>query len=155
MRRQVLDEMESRMGPASVVRPLTDALGLTDVALNYYELDPEESFAYGFHAHAEQEEAFYVTQGTVTFETEAGEVEVGPGELVSFAPGEFQRGVNRGEERVHALAIGAPQETGGSVVIRECPTCGEGTEQSIALTDQQDAVVAVCEECGTETGRFD
>lgn len=143
------------MGPAAVVNPLTDALGLTDVAMNYYELDPGDSFAYGFHAHAEQEEVFYVTRGTVTFETETGDVEVSAGELVRFAPGEFQRGVNEGEEPVHALAVGAPQETGGNVVLRECPTCGDHTEQAIELTEAKDAVLARCEECGTETGRFD
>jgi uncharacterized cupin superfamily protein len=155
MRKRSLADMESRMGPAAAVRPLTDALGLTDVAINHYELEPGDSFAYGFHAHAEQEEVFYVTSGTATFETETGEVEVDAGELVRFGPGEFQRGHNRGGERVHALAIGAPQETGGSVIVRECPECGDGTEQSIELAEDRDAVVAVCEECGTETGRFD
>ncbi len=154
MRRRSLDEMDDRMGPADTTRPLTDALGLADVAMNYYELAPGDSFAYGFHAHADQEEVFYVQSGTVTFETAAEDVVVGPGELVRFGPGEYQRGVNEGEDRVIALAIGAPQDAGETEVLRECSDCGIRTPHEIALADDRDAVVALCEECGAETGRF-
>ena len=84
MRKRDVTEMDSRMGPAAVIRPLTDALGLSDFAMNYYELDPGDSFAYGFHAHEKQEEVFYVQTGTVTFETVEGDVEVDAGELVRF-----------------------------------------------------------------------
>jgi len=154
MRKRSLDEMDDRMGPADTIRPLTDALGLADVAMNYYELAPGDSFAYGFHAHADQEEVFYVQSGTVTFETADGDVEVGPGELVRFGPGEYQRGVNEGDERVSALAIGAPQDAGETEILRDCPDCGIRTPHGIALTDDHDAVVARCEECGAETGRF-
>ncbi|WP_135821697.1 cupin domain-containing protein [Halostella litorea] len=155
MKRQSLDDMESRMGPADVVRPLTDALGAAELALNYYELAPGESFAYGFHAHEKQEEVFYVQAGTVTFATLDGDVEVGPNELVRFGPGEFQRGVNRGEERVVALAMGAPQDAGETEIRRECPDCGEATRQRVEMTDDRDAVVTLCEDCDAETGRFD
>ncbi|NHN46071.1 cupin domain-containing protein [Halostella sp. JP-L12] len=165
MKRQSLDEMESRMGPADVIRPLTDALGMADMALNYYELAPGESFAYGYHAHDQQEEVFYVQEGTVTFTTAEGDVEVGPGELVRFGPGEYQRGVNRvsdgdsesdgGDERVVALAMGAPQEAGDTEIIRECGACGEPTPQRVEMSDDRDAVVTRCEECDAETGRFD
>jgi len=51
---------------------------------------------------------FYVLSGTATFETEAGEVTVDAGEAIRFVPGEFQQGSNRGDERVVALAPGAP-----------------------------------------------
>lgn len=155
MKRQSLDEMESRMGPADVVRPLTDALGATNLALNYYELAPDDSFGYGFHAHEEQEEVFYVQAGTVTFTTAEGDVDVEAGELVRFGPGEYQRGVNRGEERVVALALGAPQDAGETDILRECGECGEPTSQRIEMTDDRDAIVTLCEECGAETGRFD
>jgi uncharacterized cupin superfamily protein len=154
MRKRSLDEMDDRMGPADVIRPLTDALGLADLAMNYYELAPGDSFAYGFHAHAEQEEVFFVQEGTATFETDEGDVEVSAGELVRFGPGEFQRGVNRGDERVVALAIGAPQAAGETTVLRDCEDCGGRTPQDIELTDDHDAVVTVCVECGAETGRF-
>ncbi|MFT4931645.1 MAG: putative cupin superfamily protein [Natronomonas sp.] len=154
MRKRDVSDMESRMGPASVIRPLTEALGLSDFAMNYYELEPGESFAYGFHAHEKQEEVFYVQSGTVTFETTGDEVEVGPGELVRFGPGEYQRGTNRGDERVVALAMGAPQEAGETEILRECEGCGERTPHRLELAEGKDAILTICETCGVETGRF-
>jgi uncharacterized cupin superfamily protein len=155
-----IDDVDSYMGPADIKRPLTDALGASDLAINYYELDSGESFAFGRHCHTEQEEVFYVQQGTVTFETgdpddDPETVAVAAGEAVRFAPGEFQRGVNEGEERVVALALGAPQETGETTITRVCPDCGERTEATIEMTDDRDALVTRCVECGTVTGRFD
>ncbi|MFB6146061.1 MAG: cupin domain-containing protein [Halobacteriaceae archaeon] len=155
MRKVRLDDLDSRMGPADVARPLSDALGTTSVALNHYELAPGDSFAYGFHAHEDQEEVFYVESGLVTFQTADGDVEVGAGELVRFGPGEFQRGVNESDDRATALALGAPREAGETEVRRRCAECGDATPQSIELTDDREAVVARCEACGTETGRFD
>jgi mannose-6-phosphate isomerase-like protein (cupin superfamily) len=159
MERVSIDDVDSYMGPADVKRPLTDALGATDLAINYYELDSGESFAFGRHRHAEQEEVFYVQQGTVTVEAgdpdaEPETVTVEAGELIRFGPGEWQRGVNEGEERVVALALGAPQKTGETTVTRECPDCGERTETTIEMTDDRDALVTRCVECGTESGRF-
>lgn len=168
-----IEDVESRVGPAEVKRPLTRALGATDIALNYFELAPGDSFAFGYHAHSEQEEVFYVQSGTVTFETEDGETTVGPGEVVRFAPGEYQRGVNRiseprsdgsederrgssgDEERVVALALGAPRESGDLDVRRDCPDCDERTSNSIQRAEDGDDLVTVCEECGAETGQFD
>lgn len=154
MRKLRLDDLDTRMGPADVIRPLTDALGATDLALNYYELAPGESFAYGYHAHENQEEVFYVQDGTVTFRTADGPVAVGAGEVVRFGPGEFQRGVNEGDERVVALALGAPQDSGETVVLRHCETCDEETPQEFDLADDKSAVLTACAECGEETGRF-
>ena len=156
MERVTVEEIDSRTaGPADVKRPLTAALGATDLALNYYELAPGDSFAFGYHAHGEQEEVFYVQSGTVTFETEGGPVEVGPGELVRFAPGEYQRGVNRRDGRVVALALGAPKESGDLDMQRNCPDCDERTENSIRRAEDDEGLVTVCEECGAETGQFD
>lgn len=156
MRKVRLDDLDSRMGPADRSLPLTDALGVADAALNFYELAPGDSFAYGFHAHENQEEIFYVLDGTVTFRTLEGDnVEVGAGELARFAPGEFQRGTNRGDERVRALAVGAPQDPGDTEILRECPDCGGETTQELELADDRSEICAVCEECGTATGRFE
>ncbi len=164
------------MGPADLSLPLTDALGAANLALNYYELDPGDSFAYGVHAHADQEEVFYVVDGTVTFHTldvdweasetprndgdvdarlEDGEREVSAGELARFAPGEFQRGVNEGSERVRALAVGAPQDAGDTEILRECEACGEPTTQDLELADDRSEIRTVCEACGAVTGRFE
>ena len=155
MKKVTLDGLDSRMGPADVKRPVSKALGATDVALNYYELAPGDSFGFGYHRHADQEEVFHVQSGTVTFETEDGDVKVGAGELVRFGPGEWQLGTNRGDERVVALAVGAPADAGTTEMLRECADCGGRTENRIEMTDDRDALVTVCEQCEAETGRFD
>lgn len=155
MRHVTLSELDSRMGPADVTYALTDALGAANVALNYYELAPGDSFAYGFHAHADQEELFYVQSGTVTFRLADEARAVSAGELVRFAPGEYQRGVNEGDERVVALAMGAPQDAGETDLRRECPECGEATSHELELADDKSEIRTVCTVCGTVDGHYD
>jgi len=169
MRTVRLDDLDSRMGPADRNVPLTDALGAANAALNYYELGAGDSFAYGVHAHENQEEFFYVVEGTVTFETleiqqsaaadgdatDTETTEVSAGGLARFGPGEFQRGVNHGSERVRALAVGAPRDAGDTEILRECADCGETTTQGIELADDRSEIRTVCESCGAATGRFD
>lgn len=155
MEKVTIETVDARMSTADVRRELSKPLGADNVAINYYELAPGESFAFGYHAHEEQEEVFYVQSGTATFETDDGEVTVGAGELVRFAPGEFQQGVNEGDERVVALALGAPQESELVEMRRECSDCGGRTPNTIEMTEDRDALVTLCIECGAETGRFD
>ncbi|WP_247010275.1 cupin domain-containing protein [Halorientalis litorea] len=150
-----VDDVDDRMGPADTKRKVGDALGATDMVLNYYELEPSESFGFGYHRHSDQEEVFYVATGTVTFETEDGTVTVAEREAVRFEPGEWQLGTNEGEERVVALAMGAPAEMGETEMLRECADCDGRTEQQLELTDDRDAILTLCAECGAETGRFD
>jgi uncharacterized cupin superfamily protein len=154
MERVAVDDLENSIQPAAVMRHFTKPLGLTDMALNYYELEPGDSFAYAYHNHEVQEEIFFVVSGTATFDTEDGPVEVGPKAAIRFDRGEFQRGWNRGEERVVALAMGAPLEYGEQVKLRYCESCAEETDNDLSRDDDEDAVVAVCTECGTETGRW-
>ena len=154
MKKVALDALDSRMGPADVKRPLSRALDTDEVALNYYELAPGDGFGFGYHRHEGQEEVFYVQRGTVTFETEDGDVDVSAGEAVRFAPGEWQLGTNRGDDRVVALAIGAPADAGRTEMLRECEHCGGRTENRIEMTDDREALVTRCEQCDSETGRF-
>lgn len=154
MERVRLADLENALGPAAVKRRLTGPLGATDVSVNYYELDPGDAFGFAYHRHSDQEEVFVVEAGTVTFETDAGPVEVGPNEAVRFGPGEFQRGVNRGAERVRAVAIGAPQDAGETEMRRDCDACGERTVQRIEWADDGEALVTRCEDCDGVTGRF-
>lgn len=154
MERIRVDEVDSRAGPAAVKRPLSAALGASDVALNYYELAAGESFAYGYHRHESQEELFVVERGEVTFETERGDVVVEAGEVVRFEPGEWQRGVNTGGKRVIAFAIGAPQEAGETEIRRECERCGDRTPHTVALADDG-GTLARCLDCEAVTGRFE
>ncbi|WP_257299305.1 cupin domain-containing protein [Haloarchaeobius sp. FL176] len=154
MEKVTIADAKRRMGPADVKRPLTDALGATDFALNYYELAPGDSLGFGYHRHSDQEEVFYVQSGVVTFETESGDVPVESGDVVRFAPGEWQLGSNESDERAVVLAMGAPKEAGELTMVRHCEDCGERTEQTLSLTDERDAVVSSCVDCSAETGRF-
>lgn len=154
MKKVSIADVDGWMGPAEEKRSLTKALGLESVALNHYVLMPGDSFAFGYHRHTDQEEVFVVLEGTATFETEEGGVMVGAGEAVRFAPGEYQRGTNEGSERVVALAVGAPRDMGETEILRECSDCGERTPQSVERSEDGEALVTVCEECGSVTGRF-
>ena len=147
-----IENVDARPGPAAVSRPLTDALAASEVAINYYELAPGDSFAYGYHRHERQEELFLVQQGRVTFETETGDVSVESGEVIRFAPGEFQRGVNEGTARVVAFALGVPQRPGETDIRRACEACGERTRHTVDADDGER--LARCLDCGTVTGRF-
>ena len=139
--------------PAEVVCPLSEALGTTGLAINYYVLAPGERFGFDLHRHRDQEEVFYVQSGTVTFETETDEVVVEAGEIIRFAPGEFQIGRNLGDERVTALALGAPQRTKEIDYLRECPACEKRTVQSLDPPDEASAFIVRCTDCGVETVR--
>ncbi|ELZ28224.1 cupin [Halosimplex carlsbadense 2-9-1] len=148
------EDVERRMGPAADERALAAALDTDELALNYYELDPGDSFGFGYHRHPDQEEVFYVVEGTATFETEDGEVAVSAGEAVRFAPGEWQLGRNAGDGRCVALAMGAPKDARRTEMIRECPDCEGRTEGTVEMADDREALVTRCTDCGAETGRF-
>lgn len=158
MERVAIDDLENSVQPAAVMRHLTRPLDCQDLAINYYELDPGDSFAFAYHSHAVQEEIFVILSGTATWETEEGAVEVGPMEAIRVPPGEFQRGWNRGDERVTAIALGAPLDYGEQPKYADCPHCGRETEVRIARDDDADGdpnpVVTICEECGGEVGRW-
>jgi mannose-6-phosphate isomerase-like protein (cupin superfamily) len=147
-----LDDTDSQTRPGEVFTPLSDALDTTGLAINYYEEAPGKSIGDCYHRHHEQEEVFYVLSGTVTFETETGDVAVGPNELIRFAPGEWQQGTNRGDERLRVLALGAPREEGPTDLRRECEACSDRTPAASEWTG--DELVFSCEVCGTETGRY-
>lgn len=154
MEKAAVADLENSIQPAAVMRHLTEPLGLTDFAMNYYELEPGDSFAFAYHNHEVQEEVFYVISGTATFDTADGPVEVGPNEAIRFDREEFQRGWNRSDEPVVALALGAPLDYGVQVKLRYCDACGEETDTELERDADEEAVVAYCKECGAETGRW-
>ncbi|WP_323677523.1 cupin domain-containing protein [Halorubellus sp. PRR65] len=163
-----VDELESRLGPGSVRASLTKPLGLANLGANHYELAPGERLAFGVHAHEHQEEVFVVQSGTVTFEAypdrdaalagsdgeDAETVVARAGEVVRAAPGEYQCGRNDDDERAVVFAVGAPRDPGDLDLLRECDACGDRTAHRIELTDDRDAILAVCERCGGETARY-
>jgi uncharacterized cupin superfamily protein len=148
-----VDELERHFSTASVKRPVGRALGIEGFALHQYELAPGETFSTNLHAHLDQEEVFYVLAGTATFETDDGPVEVGAGEAIRFAPGEYQHGRNDTEKRVVALAMGAPKESEEGRI--ECPDCGAREAPVIEWTDDRSAIVYRCGACGAEINRQD
>ena len=141
-------------------RTLADPLGATNIAVNHYILEPGERFAASLHAHPDQEEVFVVLAGEATFETRQSgepsanerEITVGENEAVRFAPGEFQTGRNATDERVVALALGAPRDSEEVRIARApeigeiaCPDCGRG---DMRIPDE--GTDLVCPDCGTE-----
>ncbi|MBX0325510.1 cupin domain-containing protein [Halomicroarcula sp. F13] len=139
-----IDEVNNSVQPAAVMRHLTEPLGVTDLAINYYEHEPGDSFVFAYHNHEVQEEPFYVQSWTATFKTEADPVAVDEGEIIRFDREEFQRGWNRGDESVRALALGAPLEYWEQRKLRHCPECKTDTEGRLERTDDESTVVAYC-----------
>ncbi|MFB6084355.1 MAG: cupin domain-containing protein [Halorientalis sp.] len=140
-----LDELENHPRVADVQKHATEPLNLGDMALNYYELEPGDSFSGGMHTHTNQEEVFLVLEGTATFETKDGAVEVGEEEIVRFAPGEYQEGKNESDDRVRAVAMGAPQEDGETRSALPCQECGA---EYHVVEVQPDGVELTCPDCG-------
>ena len=138
--------------PAERAVPLSDVLGTNELAINYYELATGQRFGFDVHRHMDQEEVFYIQQGTVTFQLADGEVVVGPREVIRFAPGEFQLGVNHADELVKAVGLGAPRGSRDIEYLRECLHCDDETVQT--LEPSETGVFRVtCNRCERETVR--
>lgn len=151
MERVEMDAVDQAdMAGTHVRRDVSRALGAQDVTIMYYEVDPGDVFSGGYHTHLDQEEIFYIQTGTATFLTEEGKREVGGGEAIRFAPGDYQHGYveDSREETVTALAIGAPPGMADSRAIADCPGCGERTKHRVVIEEGWPATV--CLECGTE-----
>ena len=142
-----IDDLENHPRVADVQKHASAPLGLSDMALNYYELKPGESFSGALHTHMNQEEVFYVLEGTATFQTKEEPVTVEGGEVVRFAPGEYQEGRNESDDRVRALAMGAPQEDGETRTALPCRECGAEYHE-VEVT--ADGVELTCPDCGNE-----
>ncbi len=128
-------------------RGLTDPLGTSDLSINYYRLESGEEFSSGLHTHMDQEEVFLIVEGEATFETRDKEIIVGEGEVVRFAPGEYQTGTNESDGEVIAYAMGAPRDSEDVRVPRECPKCGY---DNLRLIPSNDGFTLVCPECNAE-----
>jgi mannose-6-phosphate isomerase-like protein (cupin superfamily) len=169
MEKTAIDEAPNEPNPLgvnSVRRALSDALGTEDVSLAFYELEPGEQFSGGFHTHHDQEEIFYVVDGTATFEvgpapaadaetdpSDTAEVEVAAGEVVRFPPGQFQCGRNETDEPVRGLAIGAPgaqHDWDALESYAPCGECGEVTSHGVREPDEHGVMQVYCNECGEE-----
>jgi mannose-6-phosphate isomerase-like protein (cupin superfamily) len=133
-------------------RKLADPLNTSHLTLNHYILEPSERFAESLHAHMDQEEVFVILEGEATFELSDGEITVGENEAIRFAPGEFQSGRNDSADKVVALALGAPRDSGDVRIARipgigeiACPECGRG-----AMRIPNEGTDLTCPDCGAE-----
>lgn len=92
------------------IRAVGDALGVENVNLHLWHFEPGEGI--NFHAHAEQEEVYYVVEGA--FELTLGPpddtetVEVGPGAFWVAGPETGHGHRYLGDGRGVVLAFGAP-----------------------------------------------
>jgi mannose-6-phosphate isomerase-like protein (cupin superfamily)/transcription elongation factor Elf1 len=152
---------------------LTEPLGLGNVAINHYCLDPGARIS-GLHAHGDQEEVFLVVEGSVTFETyvpdrgaggargetasAGGEVTVDQGEAIRFGPGEYQSAKNDTDAAVGVYALGASQGTEDVRVPLACPVCGhdhvrptvgeDGASPVLRCPDCEGESPVECPDCG-------
>lgn len=169
MKQQAIDDVETVphfMGINSHRKPLSRAIEEMGFAMVYFELEPGESFSGGLHTHHDQEELFYVIEGTATFETKAGPGaelethEVGPGEVIHFEQGgPYQSGGNEGDEQVVAVALGGSKPRHGwadTKVLFDCPDCGRETVHDMRVDDptdermpDADEIALACRDCGT------
>lgn len=155
MKKVAIDEVEIETNPMevhSVRKPVSRALGTEHFAMNYFELEPRESFSGGMHTHHDQEEVFYVQEGTATFETPDDEIAVAEGELIRFAPGDYQKGYNdpgEGDGNVVGFALGAPgasHDWDELESIVACPDCGDEKSHGVDLV--AGGFRLTCTDCG-------
>jgi quercetin dioxygenase-like cupin family protein len=158
MEHVAIEDVDVQVNPMkvhSVRKPVSQALGTTEFAMNYFELEPGESFSGGLHRHTDQEEVFYVEDGTATFDVgiDRESVTVAAGELIRFEPGEFQEGYNDGDDRVVGWALGAPGASHDWDALQSrvyCPECEGETTQDTDLVDGRFQLT--CTECGHVQG---
>ena len=159
MEKVTVDDVRNEVNPLQVHevrRPVSDVLGTDHFAMNYFELAPGDSFSGGLHTHHDQEEVFYVEEGTAVFEVgeDRDRVTVEAGEVIRFAPGEFQTGYAKEQDGndVVGWALGAPgakhdwEELESMVPCREC---GEELPHTTTI-NEEGRFQFTCTECGTE-----
>jgi mannose-6-phosphate isomerase-like protein (cupin superfamily) len=99
----------------------------------------------------DQEEVFFIIDGTVAFEVKSAAdeksefIEVGPMEAIRFGRGEYQRGRNGSDDRVVALALGVPKDSVEGRVPVTCPDCKESEYQETTI--RQGQLMVQCPEC--------
>jgi mannose-6-phosphate isomerase-like protein (cupin superfamily) len=158
------------MGVNSDRRVVSDALDADDVAVIRFDLAPGEQFSGGLHTHHDQEELFYILEGTATWDVgpepdadhaerhaserpETEEVVVEAGEVIRFPPGQFQCGRNKSDGRVVGLAVAAPGTQHDWEALESFAPCAgdcDGITSHGVRQPDGDGMVVYCNECGAE-----
>ena len=99
-------------------RRLTEALGAEQLAATLIRVPPHSDFEQGTgHFHAEIEELYLVTRGTLTMRFGDDVRAVGPGSAVRVAPRTPRSHRNEGDEPVEMWAISRRLERGDATKI--------------------------------------
>lgn len=104
------DDVEPEPDRPSECRKLADIGGLEAMAINRFHAEPGEELPLAYHYHDEQQEAFYVLEGTLAVETPEKTYEVPTDCLFVVDPESPQRAYNPtdADGPLTVLAIGAP-----------------------------------------------
>lgn len=91
-------------------RSITDAAGLSTLAVAVYELAPGEDLATTYHYHERREEALFVVDGELHVQTPEQEFEVAAGQVFVVEPESPIRPYNpaTAAQSVRVLGAGAP-----------------------------------------------
>jgi uncharacterized cupin superfamily protein len=91
-------------------RSVSDAADLKNVGLRRYDAEPGQQLPLAYHYHDQQEEAFFVVEGTLHVETPDGEFVVDASEVFVAESSSPHRAFNPADatESVRVIAIGAP-----------------------------------------------
>jgi mannose-6-phosphate isomerase-like protein (cupin superfamily) len=101
-------------------RRLTNALETAQVGLTLIRIPPHSDFEQGTgHYHAETEEVYLVTRGTLTFRLGDDVHRLGPNTAVRVAPGTPRSHRNEGDEPVELWAISRKTDMGDATKIDE------------------------------------
>lgn len=147
--------------PTRSKKEIDEAVGATEFGCNLYEADPGERLPWGYHYHPDHEELFYVLDGELAVEIPDSELSVSAGEVL-FVPPETPNCARAvGEETARVLAVGAPKDDDGAVIVEECPECGRETDREYESVDSgpdgdsdTEEYVLSCADCGAEVDRF-
>jgi quercetin dioxygenase-like cupin family protein len=86
---------------------LRDALDCGNLGISLIELEPDAKGKPHDHAEDGQEEVSLVVDGELDVELDEETVTLGSGEAVRVSPDQRRQLVNRGDERVRAVLVGA------------------------------------------------
>ena len=104
-------EVEPLANPDRELRPIGRAFGFETLGLNHFEADPGGQIPLEYHSHEQQEEAFFVVDGTIHVETPAETFVVDAGQYVGIEPGNPHRAYvpDDADGPATVVAVGAPQ----------------------------------------------
>ena len=103
-------EVESTPDRPCVKRSISGAVGLENLGAHVYEVAPGEAIPLAYHYHDDQEELFYVVEGTLHVETPGETYAVAADEAFVVEPDSPQRAFvpEDASEGAKAFVVGAP-----------------------------------------------